>query len=143
MAMDSSDIRNAEKRGQARLKSTPQATSARYNRRRARVVVTLSNGLELAFPPELAEGLAGAKPTDLDAVELSPTGLGLRWPRLDADLYIPALLEGLFGSRRWMAGLMGRAGGKATTRSKQAAARANGRLGGRPRKVMAASDAIG
>ena len=136
-------LRPMKAKGTPRLKSKSQATSARYDRRRARVVVTLSNGLELAFPAELAEGLAGAKPTDLNAVELSPTGLGLHWPRLDADLYIPALLEGLFGSRRWMAGLMGSAGGKATTRSKQAAARANGRLGGRPRKVMAASDAIG
>jgi hypothetical protein len=26
---------------------------------------------------------------------------GLHWPKLDADLYIPALMQGVFGSRRW------------------------------------------
>lgn len=138
MAVTDSDKRKAEARLQARLHATPQAKSAHYDRRRSRVVVTLSNALELAFPPEVAEGLAGAKPADLDVIEISPTGLGLHWPRLDADLYIPALLEGAFGSRRWMARQMGREGGKATTASKQAAARENGKLGGRPRKVAAA-----
>ena len=29
-----------------------------------------------------------------------PNGLGLHWPQLDADLYVPALIEGAFGSRR-------------------------------------------
>ena len=138
MAVTGTDIRKAEKRHKARLKSTPQAKSAHYDRRRDRVVVMLGNALELAFPPEVAEGLAGAKAEDLNRIEITPTGLGLHWPRLDADLYLPALLEGVFGTRRFMAASMGKAGGKATTASKQAAARANGKLGGRPRKVVAA-----
>jgi hypothetical protein len=28
----------------------------------------------------------------------------LHWPKLDADLYAPALLQGIFGSRKWMTG---------------------------------------
>ena len=132
------DIDSAKKQMKARLKSTPQATLARYNRRRARIIVALNNGLELAFPPELAEGLAGAKAADLNEIKLTPTGLGLHWPRLDADLYLPALMEAEFGSTRWVAARMGSVGGKATTASKQAAARANGKLGGRPRKIAAA-----
>jgi Protein of unknown function (DUF2442) len=71
-------------------------------------MVTLSNGLELAFPPHMAEGLANAKPADLAVIEITPTGLGLHWPSLVADLYLPALLQGVFGSLRWMAGLLGR-----------------------------------
>jgi hypothetical protein len=97
--------------------------------------VGLSNGLELGVPVNLAQGLAGAKPSELSEIEISLTGLGLHWPRLDADLYLPALLEGLFGTRRWMAKLMGKAGGRSSSSAKQAAARANGRLGGRPRKL--------
>jgi hypothetical protein len=46
-------------------------------------------------------------------VEFSPSGLGLHFPKLDADLYLPALLEGFLGSRRCMASAMGKAGGKA------------------------------
>jgi hypothetical protein len=34
-------------------------------------------------------------------------------PRLDADLYVPSLMEGVFGTRRWMAEAMGKAGGHA------------------------------
>ncbi|MGH8137363.1 MAG: DUF2442 domain-containing protein [Steroidobacteraceae bacterium] len=134
MSLTDADIRRAEKRMQARLKGQPRATSAHYDRRGARIVVGLSNGLELGVPVNLAQGLAGAKPADLSAIEISPTGLGLHWPRLDADLYLPALMEGVFGTRRWMARMMGKAGGRSTSSAKQAAARANGKLGGRPRK---------
>lgn len=115
---------------------TPHATSVHYDRRAARVVGGLSSGLELAFPPHLAQGLAGAAPADLAVVEITPTVLGLHWPRLDADLYLPALLQGAFGSPRWMAGVLGKSGGQARTAAKANAARENGRKGGRPRKVV-------
>jgi hypothetical protein len=92
------DIQQAEQRMAQRLESDPHAVAARYDRRVSRVMVTLSNGLELAFPPHMAEGLADAKLADLAVIEITPTGVGLRWPRLDADLYLPALLEGVFGS---------------------------------------------
>jgi hypothetical protein len=86
------------------------------------------------FPPQLAEGLAGAAPADLGEIEISPAGLGLHWPRLDADLYVPALLQGVFGTRQWMAAQLGAAGGRARSEAKAASARENGRKGGRPRK---------
>lgn len=128
-------IQQAEERMRMRMDSSPRAIAARYDRRVARIMVSLSNGLELAFPPHLAEGLADAKPADLAVIEITPTGLGLHWPKLDADLYLPALLEGIFGSSRWMAALLGKSGGLARTAAKAAAARENGRKGGRPRKV--------
>ncbi len=109
--------------------------SARYNRRRQRVIVQLSTGVEVTFPVTLAEGLAGASPEDLAEIEISPTGLGLCWPRLDADLYVPALLKGVFGSRSWMASHMGTAGGKSRSSAKTAAARENGRKGERARRT--------
>lgn len=137
MQISDSDIAQAEQRMAQRLASGPHAVAARYDRRVSRVMVTLSSGLELAFPPHMAEGLADAKPADLAVIEITPTGLGLHWPRLDADLYLPALLQGVFGSPRWMAGLLGRSGGLARSAAKVAAARANGRKGGRPRKVGA------
>ena len=134
MTLTDADVQKAEKRMQARMQAQPRAVSARYDRPRARIVVSLSNGLDLGVPVELAQGLAGAKASDLAAIEITPTGLGLHWPKLDADLYLPSLLQGLFGTKRWMAGLLGKAGGAATSSAKKAAARANGRRGGRPRK---------
>jgi hypothetical protein len=135
MSLTDADVRQAEKRMQARLKSQPHALTAHYDRRGERIVVALSNGLELGVPVDLAQGLAGARASDLSKIEISPTGLGLHWPRLDADLYLPALMEGVFGSRRWMARVMGKAGGRSISSAKQVAARANGKLGGRPRKL--------
>ena len=135
MTLTNSEVRQAEKRTQAHLKGRPRATSARYDRQGERIIVSLSNGLELGVPVDLAQGLTGAKASDLSKIEITPTGLGLRWPRLDADLYLPALMEGVFGSRRWMARVMGKAGGRSTSSAKQSAARVNGRLGGRPRKI--------
>jgi hypothetical protein len=66
-------------------------------------VVNLNTGLELAFPPRLAQGLEHAKPTELADVELSPSGFGIHFPKVDAHVYLPALLQGVFGSKAWMA----------------------------------------
>lgn len=132
MTLSDADVRRAGKRMRVRLQAQVHATAARYDRRDAKVVVSLSNGLELGVPVRLAQGLSGASTSELADIEISPTGLGLHWPRLDADLYLPALIEGIFGTHRWMARLLGRRGGKATSAARKAAARANGRRGGRP-----------
>jgi hypothetical protein len=118
----------------AKRRDAGHATSARYDRRASRVVVTLNTGIQLAFPTKLAEGLAGASPENLAEIEITPSGLGLHWPRLDADLYLPALLQGIFGSKSWMARQLGATGGRAKTEAKATAARQNGQKGGRPPK---------
>src|ERR1700692_4314989 len=90
MAITEHEMKQAEKR-RAAVPEAGHAVSARYDRRRSRVVVALNIGVELAFPTRLAEGLADASPESLADIEISPAGLGLHWPRLDADLYLPAL----------------------------------------------------
>lgn len=129
------DFALAGGRGKARRKAGPVAVAARYDRRTGRVIVALGSGLEIRFAPADAQGLERAAPADLAPIEISPSGLGLHFPKLDADLYAPALLEGLLGSRAWMAARLGARGGRNTSADKAAAARANGKLGGRPRKV--------
>jgi Protein of unknown function (DUF2442) len=128
------EFTSAVRRAEQRLRTEPRATAARYDRRSKRIVVRLSSGLDVAFAPQDAQGLEGAKPEQLDQIEISPSGLGIHFPKLDADLYLPALLEGYLGSRAWMAARLGAEGGRATSSAKVAAARTNGRLGGRPRK---------
>lgn len=124
----------ANKRADAKKAAFPTVTAVRYDRRVARVVISLASGLELAFSPKHAQGLENAHPADLMDAEITPSGLGIHFPRLDADLYLPALLEGFLGSKRWMAAEIGKIGGKASTDAKVAAARENGKLGGRPKK---------
>lgn len=136
-AISETDVHEAERRMQQRLSEGPRAIAAHYDRRVSRVVIMLSSGVELAFPPRLAEGLSNARPGDLDEIEVSPTGLGLHFPKLDADLYVPALLNGVMGSQAWIAKQLGAKGGASTSAAKSAAARANGKKGGRPRIPMA------
>ncbi|MDX2143220.1 MAG: DUF2442 domain-containing protein [Rhodospirillaceae bacterium] len=119
-----------------RLKAMyPRAMDARYDRRLDRILIRLSSGIDIGFSPQDCQGLEGARPVDLQSIEISPSGFGLHFPRLDADIYLPALLEGAFGSKRWAAARLGALGGSARSGSKARAARANGKLGGRPRKA--------
>lgn len=138
MKLTDAEVLRAERQLQEHLKHVPHARSVRFDRRGRRIVVVLSNGLELGIPVNLAEGLSDARAADLAHIEISPTGLGLHWPRLDADLYLPALVEGVFGTRQWMARTLGRSGGSSKSVAKRRASRANGKLGGRPRKVLPA-----
>jgi hypothetical protein len=71
----------------------------------------------------------------LARVEITPDGFGLHWEVLDADLRIPGLAAGVFGTKAWMRALAAQAGSARTSR-KAAAARENGRKGGRPRKAV-------
>ena len=114
--------------------SGPRAESAHYDAGRNRVIIRLTTGVEIGFAPRDVEGLQQASVADLRAIEVEAFGLGIHFPALDADLYVPALLEGVLGSKRWMAARLGAAGGRTRSAAKAAASRANGKRGGRPRK---------
>jgi len=141
MAVRKDEFEAANARGAARLAKTATAISARYDRRSGRVVIELSTGLGITFKPLNAQGLEKATPSDLAEIEISPSGLGLHISALDVDLYLPALLDGFLGSGKWMAATMGKVGGQTSTQAKAAAARANGKLGGRPKKARDTSHA--
>lgn len=127
----------AVKRGARRRAKEPQALAACFDGKRGRIVIDLSNGAQFAFPPEMAQGLAGAKQAALKQIVISPAGTGLHWPLLDADLTVQGLLAGMFGSKMWMRELASR-GGRTSSPKKAAAARANGAKGGRPRNKQSA-----
>jgi hypothetical protein len=126
----------AKAKGDERLKG-PRAEAAYYDSARGRIVILLTTGVEIVFPPHLVQGLEQAAPTDFEDIEITPAGLGVHFSKLDADIYVPALLEGVLGSASWMAGLMGSKGGKSRSARKGASARENGKRGGRPRKTAA------
>jgi hypothetical protein len=134
MEIRDDEFEMANQRAADRLSKTPVATSVRYDGRIRRVVIRLPSGLDVSFSPRDVQGLEHAKPDDLRQGEISPSGLGIHFPALDADLYLPALLEGFLGSKHWVASEAGKRGGQASTPAKAAAARQNGKLGGRPRK---------
>lgn len=126
----------ATARGRARLKTEPRAARVTYDAKQKRIRIELSNGCTFMFPPDMAQGLRGAKASELSDVEIFGGGLDLNWRALDAQFSVTKLLAGIFGTRAWMAE-MGRKGGSRSTPLKQAAARENGRKGGRPMKEKA------
>ena len=123
----------ANRKGRELQAGAPRALHARYDRRIGRIVIVLSTGVEIAFSPSDVQGLEKAIPAQLAKIEISPSGFGLHFPAIDADLYLPALLMEFLGSRKWMAERLGAAGGSSRSPAKVEAARKNGRRGGRPR----------
>jgi hypothetical protein len=82
--------------------------------------------------------LQGASAVDLAGVEVDGLGFNLHWPALDVDLYVPALVAGIFGTRAWMTRELARVAGQAKSPAKAATSRSNGAKGGRPRKTAGA-----
>ena len=122
------EIEAALERGRIAQQTEPRAASARYDGKSGRIIVELTNGCTFAFPARVAQGLETATEDELATVEVIGAGYGLHWEALDADLSVPGLLAGRFGTRAYMA----RRAGQATPPVKAAAARENGR----PRKQV-------
>src|SRR5271157_4815715 len=96
-------------------------------------ILKLTDGRRRVLPREDLQGLQSGTKEQLAYIEIVGGGTGLHWPDLDADLYVSGLLRGVYGNRKWMAKI-GKRGGSASTNAKKRAARANGKLGGRPRR---------
>ncbi len=136
MELTDQQINTANRRAAAKKASLPTVVSVRYDQKMDRMVIQLSSGLELMFSPKQVQGLEHATPADLADIEITPSGLGIHFPKVDADLYLPGLLEGFLGTKRWLAAQMGKVGGSTASSVKAEAARRNGRLGGRPKKNL-------
>jgi len=114
----------------------PRAVKAWYDADRNLVFFTLKNGCVFGFPPESDPwvGLEGATAAELAQVEPDLDGEALCWEAINADVSVPGLLLHLLNVKAWYAKWLG----GAKTEAKAAAARENGKKGGRPRKDAAA-----
>src|ERR1700723_1200455 len=86
MAITKRQFEAANKRGEAAIARGPVARSARYDARRALIVVSLEGGCEFAFPVSLVEALSDAPRARLSRITVSPNGLALHWPLASQSL---------------------------------------------------------
>ncbi|MGC1309152.1 MAG: DUF2442 domain-containing protein [Phormidesmis sp.] len=98
-------IERAKKAAAVANTTEPRATSAHYDADSGLIVVRLKSGATFSFPSQIAQGLTNATDEELAKIELTPSGDGLHWESLDADLHVPGLLAGVFGTKSWMARL--------------------------------------
>jgi len=83
--------------------------AASYDRQAGRIVVEFNNGFVIAFKACVVQGMEGATSAQLVDIVISPSGLGLYFPALDADLYLPAVIKTLLGnSHKWVASAVSR-----------------------------------
>lgn len=97
----------AKIQGLKTMSNPNRAIAARYDLKTFRVMITLISGIELAVSPAIVQGLTTATPEELMDIELTPMGTGLHFPAIDADIFVPALLQGFTGTRQWMARELG------------------------------------
>jgi len=126
----------ARKRTQRARASGHRIATATYNARAHHVLLTLTSGVTVGIPIARIPHLADATSAQLKRVTVTPTGSGVSWDELDVDLTIEGLLVDALGPSSF-ARALGRVGGKTTSTAKAAAARENGRKGGRPKKHAA------
>ena len=113
----------------------PRAVKAWYDAGRKLVMFELKNGCVFGFPPRFGQGVENATTEQLAKVDAGFWGgEALRWEELDADISVPGLLLYLLNVKEWYAKWLG----SAKSEAKAAAARENGKKGGRPRKSTAA-----
>jgi hypothetical protein len=138
--MDSIVVTAADRKRYARARAAwleaeaaPAAlVRARYDARRDAVDLTFRCGVTMAIPRALIPEFDDASTQDLRAIK-AMTYEAIECEPLDTHHYVPGLVESVMGAR-FFAAATGRRGGQRRSKIKAAAARANGALGGRPRK---------
>jgi hypothetical protein len=105
------------------------ARSARYSPTRDSFILKMYSGASVELPRRLVPYVNKASKQIAAGVGLMPAGGMLHWERIDMDLTVPGLIREIFGLNRDF-----RRAGATKSKARAAASRANGRLGGRPRK---------
>ena len=108
----------------------PRAVSARFDAPTGRVLVELNNGCVFGFPAWMVPGTSRATPQELEKVSVQAHGEAVAFEELNADTNVNGLILEVLHVRDWAAKYLG----SVTSPAKSAAARENGKKGGRPRK---------
>ncbi len=97
-----SEIDLAIKRAKQYEKYDRRVVKATFSRSTDKLRLILDDGATCAIPRRLIQGLSGAQKRLLKPIQILGGGTGLLWPRLDIAHSVPGLLNGVYGSSRWM-----------------------------------------
>jgi hypothetical protein len=114
----------------------PRAVSATYEPRTRRVFLELENGCLFAVPIGMIPDTETASDEQLAAVQVLEDGEAIAWEELNTDSDVGGLIVEAFEFQSWAAKYLG----SLTSPQKAAAARENGKKGGRPRRKAAGAD---
>ncbi|MEL6902906.1 MAG: DUF2442 domain-containing protein [Cyanobacteria bacterium J06606_4] len=103
--ISTAEVEQAKARGSWSLENEHHAQSVSYAADTGLLHIQTTRGEQLSVPAALLQGVAGASNEQIANMELSPAGVGIHWPELDADLLVDSLCRGVYGSPRWMASL--------------------------------------
>ncbi|HEY5329197.1 MAG TPA: DUF2442 domain-containing protein [Acidobacteriaceae bacterium] len=96
------ELERAEKRGQETYDNVPHAIEATYVPSIRRLLILLSNGLEISLRQDEFATFRNASPSDLETIELNAEGFEIHFPKIDEGFWIPDLLEHLLGVRKFL-----------------------------------------
>jgi hypothetical protein len=92
-------FRVARARGRAGAEDASAVIDASYDCLSDAVRLVFRGGGSMTIPRRFVPGLKGQPASALEGVSVSPAGDALLWTSLDADVYVPALVERAFGHR--------------------------------------------
>ena len=92
--VDDTQIAAARVTGEASMQA-PRAVAARYLPARDRIEIDLASGWSVQVPRSFSARLAMASLQDCERIEIVDSGLGLRWPAIDEDWFVPGVIETL------------------------------------------------
>ncbi len=105
IAVSDAEIDAAIARARRYAKYDQRVVKATYAKVSDRLRLVFENGVVLTVPRRLIQGLAEAEERELSRIQIVGDGTGLLWPLLEVSHYVPSLLQGVYGSDKWMASL--------------------------------------
>lgn len=114
----------------------PRAVTLTYDGVKKLIHLELRNHVSLTFPVRMLAALENATPTQIRKFRIVGDGYAIFWDSLDVQVTTEYIIGKILGTLTSVQ--VASKGGSTKTPRKAAASRANGKLGGRPRKQVAA-----
>ncbi|HEX7728551.1 MAG TPA: DUF2442 domain-containing protein [Terracidiphilus sp.] len=105
IAVTDADLDEALGRARRYEKYSRRVLKVSYSKASDVIRLLLEDGATYSVPRRLLQGLSDARTSELRPIQVVGEGTGLLWPLLDVSHYVPALLQGVYGTEKWMTSL--------------------------------------